>query len=127
MRENGTDRDVALSILSALTTTGTLLASINDTLYAPHIVTQPVNYEGALNTQASFTVEATNVKAYQWQQYVPGHTDWDNSAATGNKTATLSAITVTETRLTYKYRCRLTGKDGTIIYTNEVQMVVPES
>lgn len=125
MRENGTDRDVALELVATLNTCKTLVESINDTLYAPHITTQPSNYEGNIGDTATFTVVATNVKSYQWQYTTAGVT-WTDSGATGNKTASLS-IGITETRLNQTYRCKITGLDDTIIYTDGMKMVLPEA
>ena len=121
---NGTDRDLALQIVSLVEAINTNLASYNDTTYVPHIITQPTNFEGQLGNTASFTVIASNVKAYQWQHKI-GNT-WADSSLTGYKTKTLSA-SITEARLAYKYRCKITGKDDTIIYTDEVQMVLSEN
>jgi len=125
MRENGTDRDVALELVTALDTCKTLVESINDKLYSPHITTQPTEFEGEIGDTAVFTVVATNVKSYQWQ-YTTAGVSWTDSGASGNKTASLS-IGISETRLNQTYRCKITGLDDTIIYTDGVKMVLPEA
>ena len=123
MRENGTDRDVALSIVGLITDIGTLVATINSNLFVPAIVTQPTNQEVALTETCSFTVVAVNVASYQWQRKL-NDTTWGNTSLSGNKTDTLSFVTTAEA-YTYTFRCKITGKDGSIIYTNEVQVIEP--
>ena len=87
------------------------------------ILTQPVNFVGAIGDTATFTVAAEgDGLTYQWQHH--NGTKWVNSGATGNKTATLS-IGVTETRLKYRYRCILTDSRGNTMMTDEVKMVLP--
>ena len=122
MRDNGTDRDIALSLVSALNTTATLLETIHDTRYAPHITTQPTDFEGELGDTATFTVVANNVKAYHWQFSSSQGQTWANTGTTGYTTDTL-ALAITETRLGYIYRCKIDGLDDSIIYTNTVKMI----
>ena len=126
MRENGTDRDVALDMVTALDTCKTLVESINDALYAPHITVQPADFTGALDAYATFSVTADHVKEYQWQFSYNQGTNWSNSSATGNKTATMT-IQITEARLEHIYRCKITGLDDSVIYTTTAKMIVPES
>ena len=122
MKDNGTDRDVALLILSGLDSCATLVTSINDNLYVPHIVTQPTNQEGAVGDTVTFTVEANNVSAYKWQYKAQ---TWH--PALGTNTESSYSLEVTEQRYGYEYRCQITGKDGSVIYTNAVHMVAPEA
>lgn len=123
MRENGTDRDVALSIVSALGTLAEKVSQINDNLYVPHIITQPTDQEGALNDTVTFTVVANNVAEYKWQykatNWHPGQVGVVNEAS--------YSIPITEQRLGYEFRCQITGKDGSIIYTNAVKMILSEA
>ena len=125
MKDNGTDRDVAMQILSGLDTCATLVAAVNDNLYVPHIVTQPVDFELTPPGDASFTVVARNAASYQWQYKTP-NANWRDSSYESATTATLEfSITSSEdVRFTYNYRCAITGKDGSVIYTNEVQPVL---
>ena len=122
MKDNGTDRDVALLILSGLDTCATLVASVNDNLYVPHIVTQPTNQTGDIDETVTFTVVANNVASYQWQ-FKPG-VAWQNSSSTGYNTASLE-VEVTSQRYGYDYRCRITGKDGSVITTDVVKILAP--
>ena len=126
MRENGTDRDIALLILDGLNSCATLVAAVNDNLYVPHITTQPTDQEGAIDATVNFQVVANNVASYQWQTKVSEGASWFNSTAEGATTATL-AIVVTETRYAYFYRCAITGKDGSTIYSNTVKILQPEA
>ena len=127
MKDNGTDRDVALSILSVINSIKDSLTAINAHLFSPYILTQPVNATDIeIGDTATFTVSAANISAYQWQYKGPNDTNWYSSTHSGNTTATLSVV-ATESRYAVKFRCKLTGTDGTIVYTDEVQMIAPES
>lgn len=123
MKDNGTDRDVALLILSGLDSCATLVATINDNLYVPHIVTQPTDQEGALGDTVTFTVVANNVAEYKWQykatNWHPGQVGVVNEAS--------YSIPITEQRLGYEFRCQITGKDGSVIYTDSVKMILSEA
>ena len=89
------------------------------------IVTQPVNCEAAEGSMATFTVEATGVKTYQWQYWMPTKNKWTNNTGDTAVTASFS-IEAIEKRYGYKYRCKLTGEDGRVLYTDEVQIVNPQ-
>ena len=123
MRENGTDRDIALLMLESLSTLKDTISAIENTLWGPHIITQPVDAHGANGTDVQFTVVADNVKAYQWQYKLKQNTTWNNSSSTGNKTATFT-IGVTSSRVNWDIRCMITGLDDTVIYTDTVHMTM---
>ena len=125
MSNNGTDRDLALSLVSKLTTCATTLESINDTKYAPHITTQPVDAEGEVNTNVTFTVVADHVKSYQWQR--KSGSQWNNAQSTGNKTATVTVAITSSSLYNTPFRCEITGLDGTVIYTDTVTVLEPEA
>ena len=74
---------------------------------------------------ATFTVEATGVKTYQWQYWMPTKNKWTNNTGDTAVTASFS-IEAIEKRYGYKYRCKLTGEDGRVLYTDEVQIVNPQ-
>ncbi len=78
------------------------------------IVTQPVNCEAAVGETAHFSVEATGVKTYQWQYWTPKSNKWTDGST---KTPDYS-IEATEARYTYKYRCKVTGNDGSVLHTD---------
>ena len=124
MRDNGTDRDVALKLLDAVTTAAILVTTINQHLYVATITTQPTNQTGAIGDNAVFTIVADNVVAYQWQFKRPD-SNWSNSTSSGYNTDTLT-VEIQEARYGYYYRCRLTGKDGKYVFSDEVQ-IIPNS
>lgn len=127
MNNKGMDRDIALQIASALNTTGGLIETINDHKYVAHVVTQPVNFTGAIGDPVSFTVVANNVKSYQWQySNYPTAGTWRTSTLEGSDTDTL-AFSFTSVRLGYQYRCAITGLDGNVIYSNAVHLIEEES
>lgn len=129
MRENGTDRDIALLILDGLNSCATLVTAVNDNLYAPHITAQPTDQTAAIGSNAVFAVTATNVAEYHWQSKNTAlqYPTWaDTAYGSGYDTATYT-VNATEQRYAYLYRCRIVGKDGTIIYSDEVKILAPET
>lgn len=123
MKDNGTDRDVALQLVGLVDNCTEVINQISNNLYGARITTQPEDTTGAVDAIVHFSVVATNVKAYRWQ-YKSGNT-WTNSNTTGATTDTIT-ITVTEARYEYTYRCKITGKDDVDIYTDEVKINRPE-
>lgn len=129
MRENGTDRDVALDMLDALTTIATTVATINSNLFSPVVFTQPTNQTVAIGGSCTFTLSAGNIKSYQWQYWNTESSPdpyWINSSLSGYNTDTVTINPVQERHYVYKFRCKLTGKDDSVIYSNEVQVIAPE-
>ena len=127
MRENGTDRDVALLILSDVTDIKNAMSSIIDNLYGPVITEQPADVsEAAVGSTATFSVVASNVFSYQWQYKITNaaNPQWANSSQVGYNTNSIT-VNVTEARYAYLYRCMITGLNGAAIYTNEVKMIAP--
>ncbi|MBQ3941060.1 MAG: immunoglobulin domain-containing protein, partial [Oscillospiraceae bacterium] len=96
---------------SATSSAATLTVSAAKTT----ITKQPANVTAAVGTTAKFTVTATGaVLKYQWQ-YDNG-SGWKNSSASGYNTATLS-VEVTAARDGQKYRCVVTGTNGSATST----------
>ena len=89
---------------------------------AVSIQQQPLDSETAVGDMASFSVEATGVASYQWQYSMNGGKTWHNNSGDAAKTATFS-IQATEARYGYKYRCKLTGADGTELITDVVAIL----
>ena len=119
------DRAVAKAVISLAGSIKTALDTINDNLYVPHITTQPTDFVGATGTDATFTVVANNVKGYQWQfKETEAGTVWSNTGAAGNTTASMT-IRITDARYDYRFRCKITGLDNSVIYTDVVKMVAP--
>lgn len=127
MSKNGTDRDIALAILTQLTALDTALSQYNRNLYAAIIFTQPTDQTAAIGTDAVFTISAGNVASYQWQyKSTPEDPYWSDSGLSGATTDTFT-VSVTDYRYDYIYRCKITGKDGSVIYSNEVHILEPEA
>ena len=127
MRENGTDRDVALAMLSTLTDINTAISTINNNLFNPIIITQPSDVPDAvIGTTVSFSVVAVNVQTYQWQSRRSSTGGYTDSSLPGYNTDTLSPE-VTSARFDIIYRCKMTSAQGNIVYTNEVRMYPPET
>ena len=58
------------------------------------ITTQPTNKTAVAGAEVKFTVKATGTGlTYQWQYRVSSTAAWNNTSATGNKTATLTIAT----------------------------------
>ena len=121
---NETDRDLAEQLTDLISDCKTLLETINDNKYVPHITTQPTHYTGAIGDNAVFTVVANNVKAYSWQMVeTEESTSW---ADLGAYTDTLT-LNIQSARLNYRFRCAITGLDNSVIYTNVVKMIESET
>ena len=61
--------------------------------------------------------------SYQWQYSTNGGSTWKTATAAGADTAVLSAA-VTETRLGYVYRCKVTASDGRTAVTDPIAFEV---
>ena len=84
------------------------------------IVTQPVDYTGAVGDTAVFKVIAQGTGLnYQWQTYKSGK--WANSSLPGSNTATLSAG-ITNSRNGYKFRCVITDAYNKTVTSDEVTL-----
>ncbi|MCQ2500161.1 MAG: hypothetical protein MJ117_02310 [Lachnospiraceae bacterium] len=88
----------------------------------PAVITQqPVGWDLADGKNASFGVEATGVESYQWQ-YSKDGSRWFKSSLTGADTAEIS-LTAALSNVENVYRCKLTGTDGAVIYTDTVGFI----
>jgi len=91
------------------------------------IVTQPVDYVGAVNDNVSFTVEATgNGLQYQWYFSDDDGATWAKSGTPGFATATLEPILRTY-RDGYLYYCEITDIFGNTVNSDVVSMTVKAS
>ncbi len=78
------------------------------------ITTQPKSKVADPDTTVRFSVTATGDDlSYQWQYRKSATGSWNNSSATGAKTATMS-IKATEARNNFQFRCKVTNKLGTV-------------
>ena len=103
---------------------GNVLYSDAATLTVKTTITgQPKNYVGKIGSTATFSVTASGAGLkYQWQYKTPTGS-WATCGLTGAKTAKLS-VPVTAVRNKYQYRCRVTGADGTPVYSNAATLKV---
>lgn len=126
------NRDVWLNILHKLrdlnlVIDNTLQIAQVLTREIPVILEQPQSYVGPAGPKASFTVIAENVADYQWQAKDKEGTQWTNSSAVGNKTNTMSRATTTGSSATqFEYRCKITGIDNSVIYSDVVDITIVE-
>ena len=91
---------------------------------ALRIKLQPENVKANIGDKIVYTLEAVNVAAggYQWYYSTDGGVKWYKSSAEGANTATLS-LKVTSTNRMNLYRCKLTGVDGTVMFTDLVGII----
>lgn len=101
-----------IDICSCTNGTGTLYIKGGNKL---EILEQPQYVTAGVNTKVSFHVEAKNAASYQWEYSKNGST-WYKSSASSAKTDTIS-ITVSKSNCANVYRCKVTGTDGKIIYS----------
>ena len=91
-----------------------------------HITKQPENFYGDINEPATFTVEGKGSGlSYQWQVSTDGGSSWNNSTSPGNNSKTMT-VPVSQTRLSYRYRCKLTDSSNRVGYSGVVRMYLSE-
>lgn len=121
-----TDRDILEKITDLISECKTLIETINDNKYVPHITTQPTDITAPLDEVIYFTLTANNVKQYQWQYQNIGQTTWRNTTLNGYDTNSVRVV-VTEARYGMLFRCVITGLDDSVIYSDEVTIIRPET
>lgn len=82
------------------------------------ILEQPEDVTAGVKSPVTFSVTAKNAVSYQWQYSKDGKKWYDSSAASA-KTNSLT-ITVSSANAGNTYRCLITGKDASVLYSNEV-------
>ena len=88
------------------------------------IISNPVDVTAELGEAVSFTVDAIgDGLTYRWQYKTPDSNYWENSPASGSKTATLS-LTATAYRNNYQYRCVVTDQYGNEVCTAVATLTV---
>lgn len=88
------------------------------------VTAEPVDRHAVAGNTARFSVKASgDGLTYQWQYRPSLSEDWKNASATGNKRATVS-IPATLSRSGYQYRCRLTDRNGNVLYSAVVKLSV---
>ena len=91
------------------------------------IIRQPENVTATSGASFTFAVDATGVATYQWQYSSNGSEFYDlpaNDKWTSATTDTLE-VAVDEYSITWYYRCKLTGTDGSVLHTNVVKFTSP--
>ena len=86
-----------------------------------HPITGTTNWSESF----TFTVEAENVASYQWQYRQPNG-EWADNTGTGYNTKSYTQKYNAQ-RLSFLYRCVLTGADGTVVYTRTVRLFMADS
>ena len=88
------------------------------------ITKQPVDYTGALGSEASFTVAAygSGLK-YQWQWQKAGTTTWSNSGSNGATTPTLT-LNLVKANVGNAYRCIVTDANGAQVMSDTAKLVL---
>ena len=78
------------------------------------VTAKPASVKKAVGDTVAFIVEATGPKlTYQWQSSIDNGKTWTNSGFSTAKTAPLK-VPVTAARNGYKYRCKVTGANGSV-------------
>lgn len=122
------DRDISKLLVSFLCNMRNVINQAKQlsqilTREIPVIIEQPENQTTRLNQYVTFTVKAENISSYQWQFLNPSVSDdWRSSTAQGNQTDSLY-IQATNARFAMSFKCKMTGIDGTVIYSDVVKMV----
>ena len=94
---------------------------------ALEITSQPSDYVGALNSNASFSVSVNRDDVtYQWYYTNDNGKTWLKSGSTGNNTDTLT-IQIKEHRLEQQYRCEITDSEGNVVVSEPAGMLLPPS
>ncbi len=90
----------------------------------PTITKQPASISVYAGQTASFTVEATNAKTYQWWYLAPGVEEWVK--VTTNGRAATYTFTTAERHNGYKYRCEITNDSGKVTSNTATLTVIPK-
>ena len=84
------------------------------------ITAQPVDVRGEEGATATFTVAAQNATAYRWQASNDGGSTWTDLSAT----TTAYSVTIDAASAARRYRCAVTGKDGNVVYSDSVRIIM---
>ena len=102
---------------------GSVYSSAATLTVVPKITTQPTNAKVSIGKTAKFTTAAEGTSlSYQWYYRTSSTDSWHKSSASGSTTATCS-FTAKEAYSGRQYRCKVTGKYGSI-YTKTVTLTV---
>ena len=81
------------------------------------IVAHPQSQSVRVGEYVYLTVKAVGVESYQWQWTKDGGVTWNNNTGTGYNTAMIG-FKMQSSFVGRQYRCKLTGADGTVLYTD---------
>ncbi|MDO4467090.1 MAG: hypothetical protein Q4C49_08790 [Bacillota bacterium] len=98
-------------------------AYIHANVPAVVISQQPVDYTGAIGDPATFSVQASNVSSYLWQYSQDGGQNWYTASSFEGYTTRKISFTVNNYRSTLSFRCKITGLDGKVTYTDAVKFI----
>ena len=116
----GTDRDIVEGWPQLLNQISAMLDDINYNLFWPYILTAPQDQQVAVGETCTFTVEASNVTAYQWRVYTP-----DGASDITGATSNTYSFTVTSEDYDNLYQCRMVGKVPTAVSSTDLVSVLP--
>ncbi len=90
------------------------------------IISQPEDITASIGSAVSFEVKASGTGlTYQWQVSTNSGSAWSNTRAAGNTTNKITA-TATEAMNGYRYRCRITDRNGASILSDTATLTVTE-
>ena len=85
------------------------------------IIEQPQNVMvTSVTDKVVFNVQANQVKSYQWQFSRDNGATWQAAGFPGNRTEEMT-VELNAARMKYLFRCEVTGKDGSKLYTDVVK------
>lgn len=90
------------------------------------IITQPADVRGDVGDTVTFTVGAIGAASYRWQYGSDGTKFYDlptDDPWTSSTTDTLVVEKITTSSADWYFRCKLTGLDGTLLYTDVVRII----
>ncbi len=80
-----------------------------DYVMLPKVVTDPVDWQGELNSSATFKVTTKYASSYQWQYCLANGSTWTNLS---NATSSSVSVALKESVNGRKYRCKVTNSYG---------------
>lgn len=125
------NRDVMEKFIDKLKSLGETINEVKKqaqilTREIPVILEQPEDFYGVNEAEGYFQVIAVNISDYRWQRQRKGLTDWTNLNHSPGADTNKVLFDVSTDRAKYNYRCKLTGIDNSVIYTDSVTVYVVE-
>ena len=104
---------------------GAVFVIVDYTKYTPDefgIIVQPMDIQAVGGDTVTFEVVAVGAVSYQWQVGGTDGASWTDLTWTGANTASMTH-TMNDTNIKYVYRCKLTGHNGAVLYTNTIRII----